>query len=685
MKKIFTLLALIIAANIFAQNIEFTKDNFKDNKDGLKEAKNNIEKGDELFALATVFYKQALDPFYLSAQKFNPNNALLNYKIGKCYLYSNYKLKSIPFLEKALQLNPAVDPQIHYLLGKAYHLNMEWDKAIKSFQTFQQTLKGEELALMMGEVNVHISQCLTGKEMVKNPVRVFIDNIGAEINSQFPDYSPVISADESVMLFTSRRTNSTGGKIDPQINENFEDIYISTRKDGKWSPATNMGSPINTDNHDANSGLSADGQKFLIYIGNNNGDLYESELKGDKWSKPDHMNKNINTSYHESSACYSPDGKSVYFVTDKPDGGLGDRDIYISNKDEKGKWGKAINLGPTINTQYGEEGVFIHPDGKTLYFSSQGHKSMGGYDIFKSVLNTETKVWSEPENIGYPVNTPDDDVFFVTSASGKHGYYASFNATGYGEKDIYMVTFLGLEKPMIQNNEDNLLASQAAPVKETVIAPVLAIKEAQLTILKGVITDYLTKQPLEATIEIVDNLKNEVIASFTSNSSTGKYLVSLPAGRNYGIAVKKENYLFHSENFDIPNTAAYQEVVKDVALKNIAVGSKIILKNIFFDFDKATLRPESTNELERLTKLLNDVPTLKIEISGHTDSKGADEYNKSLSNNRAKAVLDYLVKAGISAGRLTSVGFGEEQPIATNDTDEGRQLNRRTEFKILSK
>jgi len=253
-----------------------------------------------------------------------------------------------------------------------------------------------------------------------------------------------------------------------------------------------------------------------------------------------------------------------------------------------------VNLGPTINTQYGEEGVFLHPDGKTLYFSSQGHTSMGGYDIFKTVYNSETKTWSKPANLGYPVNTPDDDVFFVISASGKHGYYASFNANGYGEKDIYVITFLGLEKPMVMNNEDNLLASQAAPVKETVIAPVLAIKEAQLTILKGVITDELTKQPLEATIEIVDNLKNQVIASFTSNSSTGKYLVSLPAGRNYGIAVKKDNYLFHSENFDIPNTAAYQEVIKDVALKNIAVGSKIILKNIFFDFDKATLRPEST-------------------------------------------------------------------------------------------
>ncbi|MCX6296549.1 MAG: hypothetical protein NTX97_10875 [Bacteroidetes bacterium] len=486
MKKLLYILSIIFTSSTFAQNVEFTKDNFKDDKDGLKEAKKNIEKGDELFAMATVFYKQALDPYYLAANKFNPNNALLNYKIGKCYLYSNYKLKSIPFLEKALQLNPTVDPQVHYLLGKAYHLDMQWDKAIKEFQTFQQTLKGEELALLMGDVNVHISQCLTGKEMVKNPIRVFIDNVGPEINSQYPDYGPVISADESVMLFTSRRPTTTGGKIDPEINEPYEDIYISTRKDGKWGTAVNMGSPINTENHDANSGLSADGQKFLIYIGNNNGDLYESELKGDKWSKPDHMNKNINTSYHESSACYSPDGKSVYFVSDKPDGGLGDRDIYISTKDEKGKWGKAVNLGPTINTPYGEEGVFIHPDGKTLYFSSQGHKSMGGYDIFKSVFDDKTKTWSEPENIGYPVNTPDDDVFFVTSASGRHGYYASFNSNGYGEKDIYMITFLGLEKPMVQNNEDNLLASQAAPVKETVIAPVLAIKEAQLTILKGV-------------------------------------------------------------------------------------------------------------------------------------------------------------------------------------------------------
>jgi outer membrane protein OmpA-like peptidoglycan-associated protein len=683
MKKILLLLSVLLSCTIYAQNVEFTKENFPDNKEGLRDAKNHLDIGDKLYEQGPVFYKQALY-HYITVYQFNSNNALLCFKIGKCYLYTVNKSKSVPFLEKALKLNPAVDPQIHYLLGKAYHLNMEWDKSVDELKQYEKTLSATDplYASLVEDADKQISECAIGKELVKNPVRVFVDNVGSEINSKYPDYGAVISADESVMLFTSRREGTTGGKIDPGINEYFEDIYISTKKDGKWTPARNMGSPINTEDHDANAGLSADGQKFLIYIGKNNGDLYEAQLNGNVWSKPEHMNKNINTDFHESSACYSPDGKSVYFVSDKP-GGIGGRDIYVSSKDEKGKWGKAVNLGTTINTKWDEEGVFIHPDGKTMYFSSQGHNTMGGYDIFKSVY--ENGKWTEPENIGYPVNTTDDDVFFVISASGKHGYYASFNEKGLGEKDIYMVTFLGPEKPMVLNNEDNLLASLTAPVKETVIAPTIAIKEAQLTILKGVITDDQTKKPLEATIEIIDNQKNEVIASFTSNSSSGNYLVSLPAGKNYGIAVKKENYLFHSENFDIPNTAAFQEVVKDVALKNIAVGSKIILKNIFFDYGKSTLRPESTNELERLIKLLNDIPTLKIEISGYTDSKGSAEFNQKLSESRAKAVVDYLVKAGIVADRLTFVGYGKEQPIATNDTDDGRQMNRRTEFKILSK
>ncbi len=333
------------------------------------------------------------------------------------------------------------------------------------------------------------------------------------------------------------------------------------------------------------------------------------------------------------------------------------RTIFINRSGIKktNDWGPAENLGPIVNTPYDEYSVFIHPDGKTLYFSSEGHKTMGGYDIFKTVWDKKKKKWSVPENIGYPINTADNDVNFVLSASGKHAYFSSYRADGMGERDIYKISY-----------------------KDTA-------KTAVACILKGTIFDELTKKELEADIELVDNQLNQTIASFKSNSATGKYLVSLPGGKNYGIAVKKDGYMFHSENFDIPESSTYQEYVKDIPLKNISVGSKIVLKNIFYDFDKATLRPESTAELERLMKFLNDIPTMKIEIGGHTDGKGADDYNMKLSQSRSQSVVDYLVAHGIDKSRLTAKGYGKTKPIADNETEEGRQLNRRTEFEILSK
>ncbi|MFI5164374.1 MAG: OmpA family protein, partial [Bacteroidia bacterium] len=435
----------------------------------------------------------------------------------------------------------------------------------------------------------------------------------------------------------------------------------STFENGKWTAAKNMGSPINTSRHDASVALSADGQKLFIYRDDEargSGNIYECIQKGAQWTNPEKMSSSINSKYHESSASITADGNTLYFTSNKP-GGFGEHDIYKVEWDKTTKqWGTAENLGPVINTQYDEYGAFIHPDGKTLYFSSEGHNTMGGYDIFKSVLDKKTKKWSTPENIGYPINTPDDDIDYVVSASGKHAYYSSFGAEGFGEKDIYRISSTKKEK------------------KQAV---------TKVTILKGTITDAVTKQLLEAEIEIVDNHTNQIISTFKSNSATGKYLVTLPSGGNYGIAVKKDGYLFHSENFDIVDTAAYNEVVKDIAMNNLSVGNKIVLNNIFFDFDKATLRPESASELERLKKLLTDMPTMKIEISGHTDSKGADDYNLKLSQSRAQSVVDYLIKAGINKTRLAAKGYGKTKPIATNDTEEGRQLNRRTEFEILSK
>lgn len=682
MKKIICILFVFYTTIAFAQNVEFTKENFKEDKDALSVARKEIEKGDVFFIRGPKYYKQAIEP-YLAANQFNPNNALLNFRLGKCYLYSNFKLKAIPHLEKALYLNPKIDPKIHYYLGQAYHLNMKWEKAVNELKTFKKSLSPTDSIKYKDEIKKQIDECFVGMEQVENPNRIVsgnIENIGPMINTQYNEYKPVVTADESTMMFTSCRPNTTGGRIAPDINDYFEDIYISTKKNGKWDTAQNIGPPINTPNHDANSGLSADGQKLLIYVGYNSGDLYEAQLNGKVWSIPVPMNKNINTPYHESSASYSPDGKSVYFVSDKP-GGLGGGDIYISTKDAKGEWGVATNLGPVINTPFWEESVFMHPDGKTMYFSSQGHETMGGYDIFKSVF--ENSKWSEPQNIGYPINTTGDDVFFVMSASGQHGYYASPGY--YGGNDIFMVTIVPQEKQMTLNNEDNLLASLEAPVKESVAAQKIVIKESQLTILKGTITDSKTGQPIEATIEIVDNEKNVVIATFKSNSATGKYLVSLPAGKNYGISINKTGYIFHSENIDIPANAAFKEITKDISFKPMEVGNKVVLNNIFFNYNESTIREQSRNEIERVALMLFKNPTVKIEISGHTDSKGTDEYNQTLSEARAKAVIEYLIMLDVEPERLTYKGYGKTKPVAGNDTEEGRAQNRRTEVEITSK
>lgn len=664
-------------------NVAFEKKNFKDDVSGFKQAMDSIEAGQKLYKMGPSRYYMAIH-YFLSAEKFNPNNDQLNYWIGQCMLSHNsaFKTQALPYLQKAFNLNPAIAPDIHYLLARGYHLDMEWEKAKQEYNAYLQTLDQKKDADEIADTKKKLEECNNGEVLVQNPVRVFIDNLGSNINTQYPEYSPIISADESEIIFTSKRPNTTGGKIDPDGGEYMEDLYISYFKNGDWTPAADMGSPINTDENDATAGISNDGQTLYIYRGDHGGDLYESHLKGVIWTKPERMNSNINTEDQETSISLSPDAKTLYFVSNRP-GGFGDRDIYKTIIDAKGKWGVAQNLGGVINTQYAEEGVYMQADGKTLYFSSQGHNSMGGYDIFKSVYDSGR--WSTPVNLGYPINTPDDDVFFCISASGKHGYYSSVRKDGYGENDLYKITFLGPEKPVVESNEDDLLAGAKNEVADVMMTAAVAINTPKITLLKGIITDSMTHKPIEASIELVDNKKNVIIASFLSNSTTGKYLVSLPAGINYGIAVKAEGYLFYSANFDIPDTANYTVVEKNVALQPLDIGSRIVLRNVFFDFDRATLRDESTAELDRLINLLTTYPTLKIEISGYTDNKGSAQYNQKLSESRSKSVVDYLIAHGIAAGRLTYKGYGMEDPISTNETDEGRQLNRRTEFKITGK
>jgi outer membrane protein OmpA-like peptidoglycan-associated protein len=322
----------------------------------------------------------------------------------------------------------------------------------------------------------------------------------------------------------------------------------------------------------------------------------------------------------------------------------------VCNRTSNNVWSKPRKL-ESINTEFDEDSPFIHPDGKTLYFSSKGHSSMGGYDIFKC---TKTGTgWSIPENLGYPINTPGDEIYFVLAADGKVGFYSSDKEGGLGKQDIYSIRM---------------------PVPE---------KEPELELLTGVVKDAATNQAIEADITITDNTTKEVVSKAKSNAEDGKYLVAIPCGKNYGIAIEKKGHLFHSENVNLPCTQGYKEIKKEIKLVEAKQGAKVVLKNIFFDTGKSDLRLESTSELLRLVKLLTENPTIRIEISGHTDNIGDAKINQTLSETRANSVMNFLISNGIAKTRLVAKGYGSSQPIDTNDSEAGRQNNRRTEFKIL--
>jgi len=667
---ILILLFLFLSNNILAQeNIKIDKKTFKTEKSGVAKAMKNIKYGDHFFDENTEgSYLKSLN-YYLEANNYNSENPALNYKIGVCYIESIQKKKSLVYFQKAYSKNPNIAGDIKYYLARALHYNYKFEEAIKLYQEYKNEKPDKNKI-----IDKKIAECKYGIELVKNKVPVMITNVSI-INSKYKDYSPLITADGEKLIFTSRRENSTGALLDPYDNQYYEDIYFAKSEDYKWKLPKNIGSPLNSDNHDATVGLSNDGQKLITYSG---GDLYISNLRGRNWSKPKALPKTINTKEIESSACFSYDGNTIYFVRGKTASAQSNSEIYYCQKNENDEWGDAKKLSNTINSPYDEDGVFMHPDGKTLYFSSKGHNSIGGYDVFKSEQN-EDGSWSEPENLGYPINSPDDDIYFVLTANKKVGYYSAVKDDTKGYNDIYQITFLNGTNNLILNSEDNLIASITNPSSETSID-----KSTRLTLVKGAIIDNVTGEPIEAIIEIIDNETNKVVYRTTSNSATGEYLVSLPPGKNYGMAIKKDGYLFHSENFDlVDDEGGYKKVEQNIEMVNIAKNSQITLKNLFFDIGKFEIKDESKSELDRIIEFLTDYPKVKVEISGHTDSQGDEDENMILSENRAKSVVTYLTKNGIEEDRLTSVGYGASTPVADNKTREGRAKNRRVDFKII--
>ncbi len=661
-----------------AQNVEFTRSQFPDDRRELREARRNLRQGDRLFDMGGGKYSLALN-YYLKAQEFNPDNAWLNYKIGVCYLNSIHHKKAIEYFEEAVRLNvPTLD--VYYKLGRAFHLNKKFDKAIDQYTFYRQSLTPGELIHEREKIDKRIAECNNAKELVENPARVFIDNAGSNINSNYDDYSPVINADGTKMFFTSRRPIGNRPRTDRNDHKYYENILKPRKLNDSWENPTEMGRRINSRSHDATAGLSHDGNTLLIYRGRRGGDIFISEFDGESWSRASQISRAINSNCRVSSATLSPDGNTLYFVSDR-EGGYGEKDIWYSNRGERGRWSEPVNLGSTVNTEYKEKSVFMHPDGKTLYFSSQGHNSMGGFDIFKTQYIGGR--WTEPENLGYPINTPDDNLFFSITEDGETGFYSTRREDGYGGSDIYKITFLGPEKPMINTPERKLLSSVVMPADDIIMADEVEIEVTPMTIIRGTITDKETEEPLSATIELFDNEEDILLAQFSSDEETGEYAISLPGGKNYGISVQAEDYMFYSENIDVIESKVQREIINNIELQKVEIGEAIVLENIFFDTGASTLRAESYAELGVLYQMMVDNPNLKIKISGHTDDRGGWDLNKRLSEDRARAVVEFLIDRGIDPDRLEYEGYAYSKPIASNETEEGRQKNRRTEFEII--
>jgi outer membrane protein OmpA-like peptidoglycan-associated protein/tetratricopeptide (TPR) repeat protein len=673
-KQFLTLIFLFqFSSQIFAQSF-----NASAQKSGMK----LFDDGD---------YRKAI-PYLLEAVQSDPeansSKAIeANFFLGVSYLKIGEGGNGLTYMQKVYELDKDFYPEIDYMMGQCAEDALKFDVALKYYENFLAMEGVKKDPAIADEVAKHINECKTAKKLITNPVKAKIENVGPIINGTFPDYTPVITADESIMIFTSRREGNVGKNtasyLDQEEEFPMEDIYQSTKINDKWSEPTNLGTTVNTQDHDAAIALSPDGNQLFIYKDTQKGDIYLSQKKGLDWSKPESLGDKINLPKSSEQSCsITSDGKTLYFSSDRP-GGYGGLDIWKSQK-IKGEWSEPQNMGPKLNSKEDEDSPFIHPDGITLYYSTKGKNTMGGYDIVRTTL--EKGGWSEPENLGYPINSVQNDIYFVLSADNQHGYYASYKEGGYGKHDIYMISMPQAEDVKaieVAKANTKIAGAGAAGAGQKNIAPVALTKtKSRVTLLKGVIKDALTKQPIEANIALLNNKTGQKISEVNSNSATGAYLIILPAGKNYAITVTKPGYLFHSENFDLSDTAEFQEIIKNVDLNKAQVGAKIVLRNIFFDFDKATLRPESNIEIERLRKVLIEYPTMKIELSGHTDNKGSSDYNKKLSDSRAKAVLDYLVKKGISPDRMTSVGYGFDRPMAPNDTDAGRQLNRRTEFEI---
>ena len=577
------------------------------------------------------------------------------------YDSKNYEVAEKGF-EKALAIDPIYKKKVIYMLALAEMKMKKFDEGVEHFEAYLASKPNNEVLEKKAKKNISNSRFM--KTAYANPVPYEPKSLGANINTKHPEYLPSLTADGERLIYTARLYGQ-------------EDFLMSTKKDGVWQKGIPL-TGINTELNEGAQSISADG-KFLVFTacnrkdGYGSCDLYYSEVRDGRWTAPANIGTPINSRGWESQPSITADGKALYFTSNRKGG----KDIWVSYRQKNGKWGTPQNVGDVINSPYNDQSPFIHQDNQTLYFMSDGHPGMGGSDLFFARKKNE-KEWFTPKNLGYPINTEASEGALVLSLDGKKAYFASDIKNVKGDESVF--------EDGKKGGQTDLYSFELYP----------EARPQPVTYVQAYVFDAETKKKLSAKIDFVDLNSGETYASSITDTD-GEFLVVLPIGKNYALNISKDKYLFHSENFSLEkNTSLDNPFLLKIGLQPIkeetvvttttepeATSPPIVLRNVLFETGKADLKPESTFELNKLLQLLQSNATLKIQINGHTDNVGSDESNMTLSTNRAKAVHDFLIKNGISASRLSYKGYGETKPIDSNETDWGRQNNRRTEFVML--
>lgn len=624
--------------------------------------------------------------FYKNFMKLDPNNPDVYYKLGFCYLNTPDKRDSaIAPIKKSLYLYQHLSKkkrkkiylspiQIKYDLARAYRLNYQFDSALAVLKTIDLDKIPKKIkAILQNEMQL----CIDGKNLYANPKDIKIENLGTIINTQYTEHTPVFTPDEEELYFTSRRKLFADSKKDYD-NEYDENIYYSKKdSSGNWTkpvPLTN----IDTRDHEATVSISFDGKTLFIYKDEDNGSIYYSKYINGNWSAPVKMSKVINTKYRETSVSLSVDGTTLFFTSDRP-GGYGGLDIYMTKKLPDGTWGVPVNLGPAINTSKDEEAPYILPDGKTLYFSSKGHGGMGGYDIFKDTIN-QFGTWAKPQNLGYPINSFEDDVFYFPTPDQRRAYFTSKKTSGknYGSSDIYYMY-------LPESNASDLI----------IVKGLLAVCKGDLP---------------HADIQITEKSSGKNLVVSPKN---GKFLFPAYKGKTYNIYVATDDTVVYNKDFTVPLDAPRVMLYKAIRLdpdvpcnkkienvQNTTIDPRLIgpdgtiydqfveIQNILFPLNQVgKISPNAS--LDTLVSYLKRNPKAVIEVGGYCDASGRAEYNYKLGLKRALAVKNYLVSKGVPENQVVAVSYGEENPIAINKNPDGswnkkgQHYNRRVEFRLL--